>query len=209
MKQETVRSHRTTAPAPFCTLFLTIISLLLYLADNIAGSFFQYDRYLIADGELWRIITGHWTHWSFDHFLWSTITFLLLGSICERLNRTIFLATLLIASGLIGAASWFAAPHILFYRGLSGIGSSLFLFAATLTARNGYLKNDRLQLLLSLGAGAAFGCKVLFEYVSGQALFVTSSAIFTPMVLAHLVGGGVGLLMAWKYRNLVRTGAVI
>jgi rhomboid family GlyGly-CTERM serine protease len=177
-----------------------IIALVLFLCRD-ALSFLQYDRAAMTAGEVWRGITGHWLHWSFDHFLWCTITFLAIGTICESISRKGYIATLAAAGIIIPVVSWFADPGLVYYRGLSGLASAIFVFAAVMMTRKAYARKDWPGIWLPAVAGIAFAGKVLFEYLSGSALFVDSPEIFSPVPLVHLAGGGTGLLMAFIFRK--------
>jgi len=180
---------------PVISILTTAASLIIFICSE-ATALLQYDRALIKAGEIWRLLTGHWTHWSFDHFLWCTITFFVLGSICEKLNKTGFLVSLVSSAVIIPAVIWIAAPHMLFYRGLSGICSSIFITCSILLARRALLDKDWMNFLLPLVGGCLFLIKIIYEYISGQALFVQNSDIFTPVPLAHLTGGITGLIAA-------------
>ena len=177
------------------SILTVAVSLMIYICSE-ATVLLQYDQTLIKAGEIWRLLTGHWTHWSFDHFLWCTITFIVLGSICEKLNKTGFLLSLISSAVIIPAVSWIAAPHMLFYRGLSGICSSIFVTCSVLLARRALLDRDWMNFLLSLVGGCLFLIKIVYECISGQAFFVQSSDVFTPVPLAHLTGGITGLIAA-------------
>ncbi|RJX17068.1 MAG: rhombosortase [Desulforudis sp.] len=195
-------SHRATSVTgyPLVTMGMGIIALVLFLCRD-ALSFLQYDRAAMTAGEVWRGITGHWLHWSFDHFLWCTITFLAIGTICESISRKGYIATLAAAGIIIPVVSWFADPGLVYYRGLSGLASAIFVFAAVMMTRKAYARKDWPGIWLPAVAGIAFAGKVLFEYLSGSALFVDSPEIFSPVPLVHLAGGGTGLLMAFIFRK--------
>ena len=47
----------------------------------------QFDREAVAGGEIWRIVTGHFCHWNFDHLFWDLSMFLILGAMLERDER--------------------------------------------------------------------------------------------------------------------------
>jgi len=186
---------RADTDLPFVSIILGVAALLLFLlGENV--SFLQYDRSAIAYGEVWRCITGHWIHWSFDHFLWCTITVVALGCICERLSRKGYIATLATASCIIPGVIWFTDAEMQMYRGLSGLASGVFVFAAVMMMRRTYLEKDWLGVILSAVAGLGYIGKILFEYASGSTLFVNSHEVFSPVPLAHLSGGIVGLVMA-------------
>lgn len=195
-------SHRSTSVTgyPLVTMGMGVVALVLFLCRD-ALSFLQYDRAAMAAGEVWRGITGHWLHWSFDHFLWCTITFLAIGSICEAISRKGYIATLAAAGIIIPVVSWFADPGLVYYRGLSGLASAIFVFGTVMMIRRAFISRDWSGIWLPATAGIAFTGKVLFEYLSGSALFVDSPEIFTPVPLVHLAGGGAGLIAACIFRD--------
>lgn len=180
---------------PVISIFLAAVSLLLYF-DIDAGTFLQYDRNSIADGELWRVFTSHWTHWSFEHFLWCTITFVALGYICEEISRRGFVATLVITSCAIPAVLWVTDSGMQMYRGLSGLASAIFVFGALMMMIKALKTRDWPMVFLSATAGSGYIAKILYEYISGSALFVNTHEIFSPVPLVHLTGGAVGMLVA-------------
>ncbi len=181
--------HRSDVP--YLSLILGALALPLFFLQD-AGHFFQYDRTAIATGEFWRILTGHWTHWSFDHFLWCTISFIAFGSLCERLNRRGFIIVLTFSTIIIPVFGWFADPAMGLYRGLSGICSGLFVAACLMLMQQALARKALSDLAMPIFAVLLFLAKILFECLTGQTLFVNSS-IFTPVPLIHLAGGIVGL----------------
>jgi len=44
----------------------------------------QLDRAALGAGELWRILTCHWAHWSLDHLVWDVLAFGVLGLLAIR-----------------------------------------------------------------------------------------------------------------------------
>lgn len=200
------------AEFPYLSLMVGISALLLFTIND-AGTSLQYDRAAIAAGEFWRIITGHWTHWSFDHFLWCAITFVALGAICERLNRTGFILSLALSAIIIPVFCWFADPGMHFYRGLSGLCSSIFVVASIQMVRKAHADRDVPGFILPALAGFLFIAKTLFEFINGQTLFVHSTDMFTPVPLAHLAGALAGLITVIftgfqaQRRNLIQSSA--
>jgi rhomboid family GlyGly-CTERM serine protease len=154
----------------------------------------QFDRAAIARGELWRLVTGHWTHWSPSHLAWDLAAFLALGIACVRRRPQATAWTLMVGSIAIGAAVWFGQPQFSTYRGMSGLDAALFgLLAVDL------LMGTRLHAVRA-GIAAILLCflaKLDFEMMSGRAFFVDSAAAgFVPVPLAHAVGAAVGGVVA-------------
>ncbi len=175
-------------------LFLALPALLFQLpgwAERL-----QFDRVAMARGEIWRLVTCHWTHWSVRHLVWDLAVFVLLAVLCEARGRRAFLATVAASALLIPPVLWIALPDMETYRGLSGIDSALFVLAAILLLREEIERIGSLRSGPALAAGAAlvaFLLKVGYESVSGTALFAGSEGLFVPVPLAHLVGGACGL----------------
>ncbi len=202
MKLDTFK-HRYKRGFPLITLLMGMTFVAVFFLQKMTPNL-QYDRAAIASGELWRIITSHWVHWSFDHFLWCTVTFVALGCVCERISRKGYIVTLAASIFVIPAVLWLADPEMVLYRGLSGLASAVFIFGAAMVMRTSYLNKDWPVLYLSGFAGFGLIGKILFEYISGETLFVNSQALFTPAPLVHLAGGVVGLAVYFKFRNKAR-----
>lgn len=183
---------------PLASLTMGLLATGLFIMGE-TGEMFQYDRTAIATGEVWRLFTGHWTHWSFDHFLWCTVVFVCLGGICEVVCRRGFAAALAAATVVIGPGAYWFASDLACYRGLSGLGSGLFVFGSLACMRVACRNRDRTTLLLAAGSGLVFIGKVLFEYLMGQALFVNEPELFVPVPLVHLLGGVTGLVVTALY----------
>ena len=112
-------------PAPLCAGLLSALAALVWLLPD-AGAGLAYDRHAIAAGELWRLLTGHFVHWSPAHLAWDVGTFLVLGAACEARSRQRFLACLAGSAIAIPAVVWFWLPELQRCAGLSGIDSALF-----------------------------------------------------------------------------------
>jgi rhomboid family GlyGly-CTERM serine protease len=152
-----------------------------------AARWLEYDRGAIAGGEVWRLVTGHFAHWSAEHLAWDVIAFVALGVLCERLSRARFLACAAGAAVTVSLALWWAMPGLDRYRGLSGLDSALFVLLAVSLLRQG----DPRQGLAGAWALVAFLGKVVWEGATGGALFVHDPGL-TAVPLAHLAGALVG-----------------
>jgi len=79
-----IESVRGGPTPPWRTLFLTGLALALYLLAGPAPEAWVYDRMAIADGELWRLMTGHLVHADGSHALWDIAALALLGAIASH-----------------------------------------------------------------------------------------------------------------------------
>ena len=152
----------------------------------------QYDRPRIGAGELWRIVTCHWTHWSLDHLVWDLGMLVLLAALCWRLGRGRTVAAVASAAVLIPAVLWFVSPQMRLYRGLSGLDAALFVLLAAGLLRRELAGGRWRSAVLPAGLLLGFAGKVVYEAVTGTTVFVDPGADFVPVPLAHLVGAVCG-----------------
>lgn len=162
----------------------------------------EYDRAAIAGGELWRVVTGHLTHVSWDHLLWDAAALVVLGALCEREQRRAFAVCVGVTAVALSACLWIAMPDLANYRGLSGIDSAVFVFLAVLLLRESLAAGENWWSAGILAVLCGFGLKVAFEYATGRTVFVDSATSgMTPVPLVHVVGGLIGGMVAWWTRR--------
>jgi rhomboid family GlyGly-CTERM serine protease len=168
----------------------------MMLGGEPAQATWQYHRLAIADGQWWRLLTGHLAHISVEHFFWDALMFITLGSLVEWQSRARWLGVTLGSAVAISAGLWWLRPDMMWYRGLSGIDSALF---ACIMA--GWLRHAGMRRLLGgLGLILLLG-KAGYEWQAGQAIFVQfDQPHVTAEPLAHLIGGGVGAAVGWWRR---------
>jgi rhomboid family GlyGly-CTERM serine protease len=178
---------------PVVSLILSLAAVIIYCWPGLT-ELVQYDGAAIGQGEVWRLLTCQWAHWSFAHLAWDTVMFLVLGAICERMDRKAFLYCVAVSAVLIPLAVAVCHPQVQYYRGLSGVDSALFvMLAVQFISQN--LERDR-QLSLAAGlALAAFIAKTAYECASGNVLFVQPETAFAPLPLSHVIGGTIGLII--------------
>lgn len=159
----------------------------------------QFDRGAIADGQWWRVITGHLVHWNVNHFVWDALMFAILGVLCECRSRRRYVLCLVVSALAISASVYWRLPEMTAYRGLSGIDSALFTLAVVLLWRDARRDGDCLMAGMLIAGMVGLVGKLAYEIATGATLFVdSSSAGFVPLPLVHAVGAGVGLLGATR-----------
>lgn len=112
----------------------------LYLAICVVATFavaipsirpaLVYNRAAIAQGELWRIWTGHIVHFGWPHGLADGSLFVLIGWYLERTQRTFSYWSLLLQPMVVSAALFWFDPQMNIYGGLSGLNVGLLVFLA-------------------------------------------------------------------------------
>jgi rhomboid family GlyGly-CTERM serine protease len=159
---------------------------LILVSNLLPGDSVAYDRAALAHGELWRLWTGQFCHWSALHLAGNLAA---LAGVAIVAGRTIrrWLALLPIAAPLLSAFLFVAAPALERYRGLSGLVALLVVGAAVEGGAVG-----RLLALAYLG-------KLAFDAATGSHSVLLPEGIVTAWP-AHLGGILLGLLAALGFR---------
>lgn len=166
-----------------------------------ASSQLQYDRDRIGAGEIWRLLTSHWTHWSAEHLFWDGVVFMFFFLWSLRINARYTWIILGSASLVIPYGIYWLLPGMSYYRGLSGLDAALFAFVVMHLIRIMKRNEDRVGRILALIVLAGLGLKITFETITGEAVFVGNMATGVIVVpIAHIIGVGIGLLAAYSTR---------
>ncbi len=186
---------RVKLTLPLLSLFIAALALVAGAAPSIVSTL-ELSR---ADFYPWMLFSAHLTHWSHSHLWWDTMTFLLLGSMYElglfavsgtlAQRRRELLLELSIAAPIIAFSVLIFAPAVQHYRGLSGLCVSVFTMLLLDLNTKGRADGDMvLRVFAFVGLGALFA-KILFEALSGEALFAASAAAnYTVVYVAHVAG---------------------
>jgi rhomboid family GlyGly-CTERM serine protease len=168
---------------PFFTLALAFAAVAIHALPSGVTDALEFERTALAHGEVWRLVTGHLTHFSSNHLVWDVGVLVVLGTICEAGSRRRTAFAVGVASIVISIVVAFAQPQFETYRGLSGVDCALFgMFAASIFRQDGATSK-----LLGAFALLAFGSKCIFAIVTGSIAFA-SGVGYDPVPLAHLVG---------------------
>lgn len=89
-----------------------------------------YDRAALAQGELWRMWTGHFVHFGWPHFLIDTGLLVILGWLVEKRYPWFTRLGLLLMPAFISTSIYVFEPTVLRYGGLSAVNLGLLLYAA-------------------------------------------------------------------------------
>jgi rhomboid family GlyGly-CTERM serine protease len=161
----------------------------------------RYERAAIGGGELWRLMSGHFTHLGLSHLLLNGVGLVLVWYLVGRDYRAgQWLFILLVTIAGIDAGFWMLNPNLSWYVGLSGLLHGL-LAAGILVG----LQQRRLDMQI---LGALVLAKLLFEQLVGPLPGSESSSGGPVVVDAHLYGAMAGLLAAaimrrtYKNKNL-------
>jgi rhomboid family GlyGly-CTERM serine protease len=176
---------RHGSPLPWRTALLTLAALAATWLAGSAPPAWVFDAGQVAQGEWWRLVTGHWVHSDLEHAAWDIGALALLGALFEhRLGNRMLVV---LGVGMVGVDAWLltsaTAPDA--YCGLSGILNSLLAAGLLVIGRE---RPHPVIVLTGLGAAA----KILVEMAAGGALFTDTAWPSVPE--AHAVGFACGLL---------------
>jgi len=189
--QERREGFAPSRPLPVVTALLSLATLVLS-TPGLAPTF-EFSREAILGGELWRLVTGHFTHWSTDHLTWDLGAFALLGAMAERSGHRRLCALLLATSLAISLALLALQPALSLYRGLSGLDSAMFVAVCAALLQTSLRDRDRTGATIAALFVLGFAAKLGREALTGEALFVAGTGTVALAPLAHGVGAAVGL----------------
>lgn len=182
------------------TMLASLAALLAYASPTLT-QWLQLDFAAVAQGQWWRIWTGHLTHYGGQHLFWDLLMFAVLGAACEQKHRLVFVPLVGgMTMGVSMAIFWFC-PEVLVYRGLSGVDTGLFVWFLAGQCEECWLARERFAAGLWLVPGVGLIGKLLYEAATGKILFVNAEA-FTPLVEAHLAGAALGLMCSILARRI-------
>ncbi len=162
----------------------------------------RYDRAAIADGEYWRLLSGHIAHLGFRHLLLNLAGLALVWLLVGRRYRTrhwILVAAISVL--LMDAGFWFVDAGMRWYVGLSGLLHGLLLAGA--------IRGLRSLPVESIVICTLVVAKLAYEQVAGPLPGAEAAAGGAVVVNSHLygaIGGALSTLVFWRR---VRTPASI
>ena len=153
-----------------------------------------YDREAILAGELWRLFSGHWVHFSAAHLGCNLAVIAVAGLILETGTAARTARLLLVTPWFISAGLLVCEPQLRCYGGLSGLATAVVValaLAAFARRRQDPRAGWTAALLLLL-----FGLKTIFEWHTHRALFaLDANAGYAVVPLSHLLGGIAALIL--------------
>jgi rhomboid family GlyGly-CTERM serine protease len=143
-----------------------------------------YDRAQILSGELWRLITCNWVHFSASHVAYDLLVFGIAGSFIELRRCRGFGSFCMIAPAVIGAMVFISRADVQLFGGLSGLATGAIVFLAL----HGVRERGAWRCICA-AALVAVVAKLAFEFYSAQPLFIGASIVQIRTVPeSHLAG---------------------
>lgn len=169
---------------PWFTFTLAALAIGFYCFAGAAAPAWVFDRSAIADGEWWRLISGHLVHSDAQHLLWDVSALVVIGWMLERHRPAIFGSGFLAGLLAVDAWLWLGMPELERYCGLSGV-----LHAVLLLLLAALWRTTPKSLVITMGF--LIVGKVVLESWTHQALLTDTAWPSVPS--AHLAGLCAGL----------------
>lgn len=185
---------RLTRRVPVITLIVVGAALAVQLLPGL-HPFLIYNRTAVLHGELWRLVTGQWVHFTARHFLYDAMVFGIAGSMIERSGCPNYAWLCGLVPLAIGVGFLALEPHLEICGGLSGMATAnvVFLTLWGLEKPGAW----RWICLLVLVATLA---KIIFEMLTGHFVFLEledRSIVLAP--ISHVVGALAAMVLyAWS-----------
>jgi rhomboid family GlyGly-CTERM serine protease len=171
-------------------LAITVISFIVVLSGTTGSTLLRYDRDAILAGELWRLLTGHFVHLGWKHFIMNIAGLVLIWLLFGRFLTTLKWITCIVINALLISAGFLVLnPELHWYVGLSGVLHGMFVCGAIASIATGY-RAEALLLLLLVG-------KLIWEQLAGALPGSAAFAGGAVVVDAHLYGAMIGLVSAF------------
>jgi rhomboid family GlyGly-CTERM serine protease len=158
-----------------------------------------YDRQAILEGEVWRLWTGHWVHFSTQQMLLDISTLVLAAAVAQREFGPLFITrVLLLGAPAMSIGLLLVAPDLAYYRGASGAVMMLaFAAGAAFWSRKPGLRAILVMLGLVVAVKAILDAAGFASGLSGLPIGVHVAW------QAHVLGAGMGWASARvKLKNL-------
>lgn len=184
---------------PFDPVFLCL-GLLAFIAlagGDWARDSLSYERMALANGEWWRVFSGHFVHLDIRHGALNLLALALIAGIVRRdLDTVSWLITTVVCVLGISLGLWVLAPEVIWYVGLSGVLHGLLAAYAV----------ERAPSQPWLGAIILGGLFVKLAYEQWIGGLPTLSQISDGQVVvdAHLFGVLAGILAGLLNHHRVR-----
>lgn len=182
-------------------LIIALLAVIAFISEYFLGELFTqalvYQRQLITEGEIWRLITGHILHTNGYHLLLNLAALLMLWALHGRFYRIkSYTALFLFCSIFTSIGIYYFDPTLLQYVGLSGVLHGVFVYGAIMDIN----AKDKTGYLLFLGVWL----KVAHEQFYGASTDVSNLIEANVAVNAHLWGALGGLLFSVGYIYMIK-----
>jgi rhomboid family GlyGly-CTERM serine protease len=186
---------------PWTTLFVACVSLAAFFWPH-GSELLMYDRQAVLKGELWRLTTAPFVHFSGSHLFWNLVVFTAAGVSIETANHKGFLVMCVFTAIFPSIIYLLISPELARYGGLSGLATGAMTYLCLCQ-----LRSDSQNSAIWIAVIALIGIKIIFEMTSGTTLFVPAgSEPFHVLPSVHMMGcAGAVFATAWCHRIAAST----
>jgi len=174
------------------------IAVVLAVYGDSGREWLRFDRTAVANGEYWRLVSGHFVHLGRSHLVLNAAGFLLIWYLVSPFFalRQWLLITLYVIAG-IDLGFWLLEPSLQWYVGLSGLLHGLLAAGVV-----GGFRSGRLDVWI---LGAALVGKLAYEQLLGPLPGSEESSGGAVIIAAHAYGALTGAIIAGVILIRVRT----
>jgi rhomboid family GlyGly-CTERM serine protease len=200
---ERAEDSRIVKRIPLITISVCLAAIMLS-STNPLFELFALDRSALFHGEVWRLITGHLTHYTGAHLAYNLFVFALFGWIAEKAGRLRYELLLLWLSLFVSLFLIVGKPDLVVYGGLSGVVCGLVIAVSLMgVAKPGPWRLPAVLLLILLPL------KVIVEFVMGSSILpYAEPQPFTMVPLSHaagIIGGALFFFLDWLTQKTKRS----
>ncbi|MDI9244489.1 rhombosortase [Marinobacter sp. CHS3-4] len=189
---------KTWSPLLATAVILVALQMIVLMYPPM-GQLLEWSRVEIAQGQWWRLLTGHWVHLGPTHLLLNLAGLFLLSVLFDRPATTAWWAGyLLTAPVAISFALEWAIPALDWYRGFSGCLHGLFV----LLAMANLSQSPRWNTLLLVGLGIKLVAEAF--YPTGTADLIGAAVIYQAHWLGALTGVMAGCVFLISRKSGIR-----
>lgn len=115
---------------------VVLVLLLVFILPEPVKLLLTYERELIDQGQVWRLLTGQWVHWGFGHFAMNVagvyLLWLLFAEYAQGSRYTLAIMGVALSSNL---GMYLFDTQVAYYVGFSGTVYGLFAWGAVQDVR--------------------------------------------------------------------------
>lgn len=180
---------------PWLTFGCVALAWVIYLAPA-SHSVLLLERAAVLRGEIWRVATGQWVHFSLAHLAADTAVVAACGLWMERQWPRLFRALLAGSTLVVGVAVLVLSRDTLVYGGLSGIGLALLTCCLMLLW-------EKTRSPAALGGLFLLTAKLASQAMGWHGVPVLLPAGVHLDNVSHLAGAGCGVAVWLGFRHRV------
>lgn len=178
---------------PAVTLTCASVALIAYVWPDFSESL-VYERSAILEGDVWRLVTAVFVHFSLSHMFWDMLVFAAAGLTVEASGYRGFTFVCGFAAIVPGIYLLLTSPEITRYGGLSGLATGAVAYLCL--CEMGGAGRGRIPWLVIL---ALVCMKIAVESVFHVSIFVVSKNIAIYVLPSVHAIGCAGAFVVYKW----------